>query len=89
MLVVGGGYIGIEMAQIFNSFKVDTTLVVRSKVLRGSIDDDIREVWNFNAQRHGLKIVNGAELKKVAKLESGELNVQLTDGTELETDFVL
>lgn len=34
MIVLGGGYIGVEMAQIMNTFGVKTTLLVRDKMLR-------------------------------------------------------
>lgn len=34
MVVIGGGYIAIEMAQIMNAFGVKITLLVRDIVLR-------------------------------------------------------
>ena len=38
MVVIGGGYIGIEMAGILNALGSDVTLIVRSKMLRGHVD---------------------------------------------------
>jgi pyruvate/2-oxoglutarate dehydrogenase complex dihydrolipoamide dehydrogenase (E3) component len=43
IVVVGGGYIGVELAQILNSFGVKTTLIARS-VLLSFIDRDVIEV---------------------------------------------
>lgn len=77
------------MAQIMNSFGVDTTLLVRSVVLRGIIDDDIREVWKFNSSRLGLKTIYGSELSKVEKLSENLYRATLTDGSTLETEFIL
>jgi pyruvate/2-oxoglutarate dehydrogenase complex dihydrolipoamide dehydrogenase (E3) component len=34
MIVLGGGYIAIEMAQIMQTMGVQTTMVARSKMLR-------------------------------------------------------
>jgi pyruvate/2-oxoglutarate dehydrogenase complex dihydrolipoamide dehydrogenase (E3) component len=43
IVVVGGGYIGVELSQILNSFSVKTTLIARS-VLLSFIDRDVIEV---------------------------------------------
>jgi len=42
MVVIGGGYIGVELAQILAAFGVKITLVVRSVILR-FLDRDIVE----------------------------------------------
>jgi len=76
MVVNGGGYIGIEMAQIMNSFGVKTTLLARSKVLRGRIDDDIRNVWQHNAERLGLTIKVGVSITRVEKLNLDQSNAE-------------
>jgi pyruvate/2-oxoglutarate dehydrogenase complex dihydrolipoamide dehydrogenase (E3) component len=41
--VIGGGYIGIELAQILHSFGVKTTLIIRSIPLR-FVDREVVEV---------------------------------------------
>lgn len=38
MVVIGGGYIGIEMAQILTALGCKVTLIVRSQMLRGFVD---------------------------------------------------
>jgi len=73
MLVNGSGYIGVEMAQIMNAFGVKTTIIARSDILRGRIDDDIRNIWKFNAERLGLTIKTGVSIIKVQKCEKEEI----------------
>ena len=43
LIVLGGGYIAVEMAQIMNGFGVKTTLVARNEILT-SVDPEIIEV---------------------------------------------
>lgn len=43
ILVVGGGYIGIEIAQILHAFGVKTKILVREKMLR-MVDQELIEV---------------------------------------------
>jgi len=44
MVIIGGGYIGVEMAQIMHALGCKTTMVVRDQILQGYIDKEIIEV---------------------------------------------
>lgn len=62
-VVVGGGYIGIEMAETFRRLGLQVTMVVRSgKVLRATVDDDLRELVTTELDRHGVKVVQDVPL---------------------------
>ena len=41
IVVIGGGYIGVEIAQIMNVLGVQTTLLVRNKMLSGMVDQEL------------------------------------------------
>lgn len=43
IVVLGGGYIGVELAQILQALGVETTLVVRSRPLK-FLDQDMLDV---------------------------------------------
>ena len=55
MVVIGGGYIGVELAQILAAFGVKVTLVVRSIILR-FVDRDIIDCLMENMTKHGVVI---------------------------------
>ena len=56
VLVVGGGYIGVELATIFHALGVETTLVIRrTEPLRG-FDRDVRAAATAEMKRRGLDI---------------------------------
>ncbi len=60
-LIVGGGYIGVEMAETFRRLGLEVTMIIRSgKVMRGALDDDMRELVHAELARHGVEIVRGA-----------------------------
>ena len=79
MVVIGGGYIGVELAQIMAAFGVRVTLVVRSIILR-FCDRDIIDCLMENMRKLGVDIkldsphdsvvANGDTLD--ANLRSGE-----------------
>jgi CoA-dependent NAD(P)H sulfur oxidoreductase len=57
-VVVGGGYIGVEMAETFRRLGLDVTMIIRSgKVLRGTLDDDMRTWVHKELERQGVSIV--------------------------------
>ena len=55
MVVIGGGYIGVELAQIMAAFGVRVTLVVRSIILR-FCDRDIIDCLMENMRKLGVDI---------------------------------
>jgi len=57
-VVLGGGYIGVEMAETFRRLGLDVTMVIRSgQVMRTTVDDDVRELLHAELERHGVRIV--------------------------------
>ena len=87
-VVVGGGYIALEFACIFNGLGVDTTVVHRGpNVLRG-FDDDIRSHVAEEMEAAGVKIRLGSQLNRIEKTADG-LIAHCVDGHVLETDVVM
>jgi len=87
-VVVGGGYIALEFACIFNGLGVDTTVVHRGpNVLRG-FDDDIRSHVAEEMEAAGIKIRLGSQLNRIEKTPNG-LIAHCVDGHNLETDVVM
>jgi NADPH-dependent 2,4-dienoyl-CoA reductase/sulfur reductase-like enzyme len=60
IVVVGGGYIAVEFAGIFNGLGVETTLVYRgANILRG-FDDDVRAHLADEMEKRGIKVCSAA-----------------------------
>jgi glutathione reductase (NADPH) len=88
ILVVGGGYIALEFAGIFNGLGVETTLMYRGpNVLRG-FDNDVRSHVEMELGKRGMKIILGCEHTQLEKTGGG-IKSTLTSGHEVETDVVM
>lgn len=62
-VVVGGGYVGVEMAETFRRLGLEVTVMIRSgKVLRTDLDDDMREVVEGELARQGVEMVKGVPI---------------------------
>ena len=88
VLVVGGGYIGVEFAGIFNGLGCETVLSHRSDPFLRGFDDDVR---HFLAMEMMKKHIRLRFKCSVARLEqAGEaIRVSFTDGTESEYNLVV
>jgi CoA-dependent NAD(P)H sulfur oxidoreductase len=60
-VVVGGGYIGVEMAESLRRLGLEVTVIIRSgKVLSATLDDNVRELVHAEMARHGVEIIQSA-----------------------------
>jgi glutathione reductase (NADPH) len=89
ILVVGGGYIAVEFAGIFNGLGVETTLLYRgANILRG-FDDDVRSHLAEELEKRGVKVVLGCSHTSIEKQEDGTLLSTLTSDLTFETEAVM
>jgi glutathione reductase (NADPH) len=88
MVIVGGGYIAVEFAGIFNGLGVETTLVIRgANILRG-FDNDVRSHLTGEMERRGIKVILGCRHTSLEKTASGILN-HFEGGSDIESDVVM
>jgi glutathione reductase (NADPH) len=88
VVVVGGGYIALEFACIFNGLGVDTTVVHRGpNVLRG-FDDDIRSHVAEEMEAAGVKVRLGTQIGRIEKTATG-LVAHCVDGHATEADVIM
>ena len=88
LVIVGGGYIAVEFAGIFNGLGAQTTQLYRGPLFLRGFDKDIRT----HAAEEIAK--SGVDLRFEINVESinpgaGGLEVKLTDGSVLQADAVL
>jgi glutathione reductase (NADPH) len=89
VVVVGGGYIAVEFASIFNGLGVETTLSYRGKRLLRGFDAELGERLGEEMKAKGVAIHFGAEPKAISKRGNGSFEVEYEDGTRQETDLVM
>ncbi|XP_046484352.1 thioredoxin reductase 1 isoform X1 [Neodiprion pinetum] len=77
-LIVGAGYIGLECAGFLNGLGYDTTVMVRSVVLRG-FDKQMANMVADEMQDRGVRFIYKAKLKAIEKQDDGRLLVHWVD----------
>ncbi|ANF22877.1 FAD-dependent oxidoreductase [Thermococcus piezophilus] len=87
VVIVGGGFIALEVGDEIRKLCKDVTLLVRSRLLRASFDPEFSEIVEEKLREAGINIVYG-QVERL--LGSGKVEkVKLVDGKELDADLVI
>ena len=70
LLVIGGGYIGAELAQMFARMGVKVTIVCRSKLLPAA-EPEIAEVLSGYFRDEGIELQCGVAYRSVKRTDTG------------------
>ncbi|GAA4661100.1 glutathione-disulfide reductase [Bartonella pachyuromydis] len=88
IVIVGGGYIGVEFANIFHELGVKTTLVHRGDLILRKFDYDLRQLLNDAMIEKGISIVYGTTVSKVQAI--GDCyDVTLSNGQTINADQIM
>ena len=87
-VIVGGGFIGLEMAENLRQLGMDVTIVQRPKQLMNPFDSDMASFIHSEVRKHGVKLMLGHTVEGFAEQDSG-VNVLLKDCSPLSADMVV
>jgi dihydrolipoamide dehydrogenase len=81
LLVMGGGYIGLEFGQMFRRFGSEVTVVQRGKQLLAREDDDVAgEVANI-LREDGIEVLLETEAVSVSKDSNDKINLKVKNAS--------
>lgn len=89
VVIIGGGYIGLEAAAVAAKLGLDVTVVeMAPRILQRVAAPETSDHFRALHQSHGVKIIEGVGLERL--LGDGHVAVaRLTDGRELPANFVI
>ncbi|QOF67919.1 glutathione-disulfide reductase [Actinobacillus sp. GY-402] len=87
--IVGAGYIAVELAGVFNSFKTETHLFVRKHAPLRNQDPLIVDTLLEVLEQDGIRLHTQAIPQEVVKNADGSLTLKLEDGCETTVDSVV
>lgn len=88
VIVVGGGYIAVEFASIFNGLGAHTTQLYRGELFLRGFDGSVREHLRDELSRKGLDLRFNADIARIDKRDDGVLVATLKNGDTIEADCV-
>jgi glutathione reductase (NADPH) len=88
-VVVGGGYIAVEMAGILNGLGVATTLIYRGELFLKGFDEEVRQFVKDEMVKKGVTLTFNDNIERIKEVDKGLLEINLSSGEHLTTGLVL
>ncbi|MCE5363510.1 glutathione-disulfide reductase [Pseudomonas anguilliseptica] len=88
VLVVGGGYIAVEFASIFNGLGARASLLYRGDLFLRGFDKAVRLHLQDELNKRGVDLQFNSDIVRIDKQNDGSLQATLKDGRVLEADCI-
>ena len=85
MIIVGAGYIALELGQMFHRFGTKVTILERSQVILPRYEPEVSDALTFILRKEGVNIVTEAQVMRVAQKPNGEIEVTTIVGGKPQT----
>jgi NADPH-dependent 2,4-dienoyl-CoA reductase/sulfur reductase-like enzyme/rhodanese-related sulfurtransferase len=88
-VVVGGGFIGLEMAENLVHVGFEVTLIQKPDQVLGPIDPEMARLVESHVRRNGVQVVLNDGAAGFRQLEGGSLEVRTSAGKTFQADVVV
>ena len=88
VVLAGGGFIGLELAENLRELGMEVTIVQRPRQLMTPFDPDMASMIHSEMRKHGIKLVLGYTVEGFMKKDHG-VEVLLKDNPSLRADMVI
>ncbi|MCX9010023.1 MAG: FAD-dependent oxidoreductase [Candidatus Methanoperedens sp.] len=88
-VIVGAGYIGIEMAEAFSKLGIEVTMLARRNSILGTMDDEICKVVEDELKKNGVTLLKSAQAGEFTGENGYVRRVILRTGESIDVDMVL
>jgi len=89
VIVVGGGYIAVEFAGIYQGLGCEVELVYRGDTLLKRFDHDVSQVITEELRQKSIHVQLESNIQSINKLEDGKLEATFTNGQTKVVDTIL
>jgi len=87
-VIIGGGFIGLEMAETLRELGIACTIVERMESVAMTMDPEIREKITLKLKEFDVEVRTGADVEEITAVEN-KLTVSIKGGGSIETDFII
>ena len=87
-VIIGGGFIGIEMAENLANLGIKSTIVQRSNHILPTIDKDMASFIHANLRNHGVQLLLNTTAKKMS-FTNEKVSFEFENGYEISADMAI
>ncbi len=87
-VIIGGGFIGLEMAENLAELGIKTIIVQRSNHLLPTVDTDMASFIHANFRYHGVQLLLNSNTKKMSIIDN-QVSLDLDNGSNINADILV
>lgn len=87
-VVIGGGFIGLEMAENLAARGIKTTIIQRGNHLLPTVDCDMASFIHANFRYHGVQLLLNANTNKMS-ITDDQVSLEIADGQHINADMAV
>lgn len=88
-VIIGGGYIGLEMADAFIRLGLQVTLLEFAPEVLTTLDPSLAKFIHAELTDRGVRVITGAEVQEIGSTNHDVLWVRTVSGFTIDADMVL
>ena len=87
-VIVGAGYIGLEMADALTHRGIEVTVASRTKTVLATVDSEFGEAVGQDLEHHGVAVSTNVEAQRIVQV-GDHLHISGSEGFEQDCELVL
>ena len=87
-VIIGGGFIGLEMAENLTELGIKMTIIQRGNHLLPTVDCDMASFIHANFRYHGVELLLNSSASKMS-IADNKVLLELTDGGQISADMAV
>ncbi|MCM3629323.1 DsrE/DsrF/DrsH-like family protein [Paenibacillus glycanilyticus] len=88
-VVIGGGFIGIEMAENLKELGLDVTLVQSGNQILSAFDAEMAGMMASEMEDNGVRLLFNEQVQLFSEAEHNRIEIRLSSGAILRTELVI
>lgn len=88
VVIIGGGYIGLEMAEALTHRGIAVTIIEMASSILATVDPDLGQMVGAELQRNGVRVLTGQEISSIAA-DGDRLRVEGGNDFAYTADMIL
>ena len=88
-VIIGAGYIGLEMAEALTARGLAVTQVEQLPAVLPTVDPDLGQLVAEELAAHGVRVVNSVRIQAIRPARAGRLTITGTSGFQQTADLVV
>ena len=87
--IIGGGYIGLEMAEALRKNRLEVSVFEMFPRLLSQLDEEYADIVEAELLKHDVKVYKGTTISEIEGIGAYPKKVRTTDGKAFDADMVL